>query len=121
MREPKFKYEFKDNIPGNADGMISLCGNLSRADTVEIFWARRYDSGYIALEGYTPLLSVSAEELVKGITIDKDLVIPGGADALIARADGREYICDDGNPGNDPGYPSAEDRHCQSDADKDRY
>ena len=92
MREPKFKYEFKDNIPGNADGMISLCGNLSRADTVEIFWARRYDGGYIALEGYTPLLSVSAEELVKGITIDKDLVIPGGADALIARADGREYI-----------------------------
>ena len=94
MIGPKLRYEFKNNIAGNADGKISFDGNLCCKDAVEIFWAKREDVRYLALEDYTPLISVSAEELVKGITIDKDLVIPGGADALVARADGVEYAFD---------------------------
>lgn len=94
MREPNFVYEFRDNIAGNADGRIIFDGNFCDEEKVEVFWAKRRGEEYSALEGYTPLLSVTAGELARGIDIDKSLVIPDGADSILARADGGEYILD---------------------------
>lgn len=94
MREPNFVYEFRDNIAGNADGRIIFDGNFCDEEKVEVFWAKRRGEEHSALEGYTPLLSVTAGELARGIDIDKSLVIPDGADSILARADGGEYILD---------------------------
>ena len=89
-----FTYAFQNKKAGNADGKIIFDGGFSGDATVSLCWARRDGDSYACLPDYTPLISTSADILARGVMIDKSLLIPEGAIALLANCDGEEYAFD---------------------------
>ena len=89
-----FTYEFKNSCAGDADGKITLDVGLADDAEVKLFWAAKCEGKYYVLDGYTPLLSVTAGVLCRGVTINKSLTMPEGATALLARYGGGEIAFD---------------------------
>lgn len=81
-------YLFEDADSGTADGVISLnfAGQFSsNAKSVSLMWASgNKSSGYVALADYTEIFKLSGSKLESGYRIDKNMLIPHGATALIA-------------------------------------
>ncbi len=81
-------YLFENADSGTADGVISLDfgGQLSsNAKAVSLMWASGNKSnGYASLADYTEIYNLSGSKLENGYKIDKNMLIPDGATALIA-------------------------------------
>ena len=91
----KFSYNFKNNRPGSADGVITLSGFGKFTDpnaTVTFYWGMDFSGGVMPLPDYTPIATISAGLAADGYVIDKGLCIPRGAVAVLAEICGTE--CD---------------------------
>ena len=84
----KLEYAFEDNVNGNADGVITVDfggQHTDNAKKIVLKWASENEGdGYSELVGYTYLKSLEGAHAQKGYVIDKDLLIPSSATALIA-------------------------------------
>lgn len=81
------RYAFEDNKPGMADGTISIDfgGESSTyATKVLLRWATVKDGSYVYMPDHLALKEATGAEMEKGVTFDKDLLIPQGATALVA-------------------------------------
>ncbi len=81
------RYAFEDNKPGTADGTISIdFGGESSAYATKVLlrWATVSDGSYVYMPDYLALREATGAEMEKGVTFDKDLLIPQGATALTA-------------------------------------
>lgn len=81
-------YEFEDQKAGTADGKVSIDFGNQIADSAEkivLYWASGNETdGYTALSDFTAIKTLSGAHASLGYTINKDMLIPVGATALIA-------------------------------------
>lgn len=76
-------YDFKNICPGDGDGTIKIdfCGECTEnIGSISVSWSKDGN----ALDDYTPICTLSADELEKGYAIDKEMKIPYGADGICA-------------------------------------
>lgn len=83
-------YMFSDDKRGSADGVITLTTGKetlsAEQDSFVLYWAAKNETGvYEPLEGYTPFRLNDVKALLKGVTVDKNLAVPFGAEALLCR------------------------------------
>lgn len=83
-------YTFSDDKRGSADGVITLTTGKetlsAEQDSFVLYWAAKNETGvYAPLEGYTPFRLNDVKALLKGVTVDKNLAVPFGAEALLCR------------------------------------
>lgn len=90
------KYEFSNDIKGSADGKITIdfAGqNPENAKRINLYWASGNETdGYKQLEDYTVLESREGAFFASEYLIDKDLLIPETATALIASITDSEKV-----------------------------
>ena len=82
------KYNFKNADAGDADGVISMDfngENCELAEKITVSWTKNG----AALEGFTPICTLSGKELEAGYEIDKEMLIPYGVDGICAK-----FMCD---------------------------
>ena len=87
----KLDYKFQNDRPGSADGIITLSGIKGVTDQIKVtlYWGESVDDIHvIPLAGYTPLASLSYSAAEEGYRIEKGLLIPYGADSLLAHVEG---------------------------------
>ena len=86
--ELSLEYEFEDQKAGTADGKVSIDFGNQIADSAEkivLYWASgNKTDGYTALSDFTAIKTLSGAHASLGYTINKDMLIPVGATALIA-------------------------------------
>ena len=82
------KYEFEDEKAGTADGTVTVdFGSqiVNSAESVVLSWAKgNATDGYTALEDYSEIKKLDGSEAAKGYTINKNMLIPDEATAVIA-------------------------------------
>ena len=83
-------YTFSDDKRGSADGVITLTTGKETLSAEQgsfvLYWAAKNETGvYEPLEGYTPFRLNDVKALLKGVTVDKNLAVPFGAEALLCR------------------------------------
>ena len=74
-------YDFKNICPGDGDGTIKIgfCGECTEnIGSISVSWSK---DGNV-LDDYTPICTLSADELENGYAIDKEMKIPYGADGI---------------------------------------
>lgn len=81
-------YKFEDEKAGTADGTITVdFGSqiVNSAESVVLSWASgNATDGYTALADYTAIKKIDGDEAAAGYTINKNMLIPAQATAVIA-------------------------------------
>ncbi len=87
-KDMKLTYEFEDEKAGTADGTITVdFGSqiINSAESVVLNWASGNSTdGYTALADYTAIKKLDGDEAAAGYTINKNMLIPAHATAVIA-------------------------------------
>jgi len=84
----KLTYEFEDEKAGTADGTVTVdFGSqiVNSAESVVLNWASgNATDGYTALADYTVIKKISGQQVANGYTMNKNMLIPAEATAIIA-------------------------------------
>ena len=84
----KLEYDFEDNVKGNGDGVITVDFGTQHTDNAKkivLKWASGNETdGYSELTDYTYIKTLEGAHAQKGYVLDKDLLIPSSATALVA-------------------------------------
>ncbi len=82
-------YSFENDAAGTADGKITINPgeqqDTATIESVSLHWATKSGDTYTELADYTTLKTLTTDEIASGVTFNKDLLIPEGATALIAK------------------------------------